>query len=348
MAVISIYQQIFIVLFSLLFSVVLGYIFIKINWPDYLYDFPNHRKIHQNPTLKVGGSIIWSTLLVTSLLFGLFHNMVYIYYFLICTLFYIVGHMDDMFEWSYKRKFAYQIIGTVLVLMVMPINISRITFSSIDLQVPWLNFILITFWIVTIINSFNFIDGINKLAGSIAIIILISYYLMFRNQQNNFALDIYLILIFSILGFLVYNKTPAKIFMGDGGSLFLGFIIATIPLIHLSSETSGINITRPALITSILVMDTFYLILSRIKNKKSPFSPNKDHLHHHLLNMNFKSRTVVYIILSFTIAVNILAYYSKSLSFYQIILIELLIFGIIIALPRRIRSNNLRKSRYPS
>lgn len=230
----------------------------------------------------------------------------------------------------------------------MPINISRITFSSIELQIPWLNFILMALWIVTIINSFNFIDGVNKLAGSIAIIIFISYYLMFRNQQNNITLDIYIILIFSIIGFLVYNKTPAKIFLGDGGSLLIGFIIATIPLLHLSSEITGINITRPFIITSILMMDTFYLILSRIKHKKSPFSPNKDHLHHHLLNMNLRNRNVVFLIAIFTIAVSILAFYSSSLSLYQIILIELLIFGIIIALPRRIRSNYLWKSSDPS
>lgn len=107
MAMISIHPQIFIAVFSFLFSLVLGYIFIKINWPDSLYDFPNHRKIHKIPTLKVGGSLLWCSLLVTSILFGLFQNIDYIYYFVLCTAIYLVGHMDDMFEWSYKRKLVF-------------------------------------------------------------------------------------------------------------------------------------------------------------------------------------------------------------------------------------------------
>lgn len=327
-------QFVFPAIFALLLSLTIGYIAGKVSLPKPMYDYPNKRKIHHIPTPKVGGCIILISLLVTSLLFGLSKHENYNYYLILCTVFFLIGFLDDVYEWNYKKKLISQICGIMLFFMIIPIDMSKIVFTSISIQIPWLNYILMTLWILGIINSFNFFDGINTLAGSMAIIFFTSYGVISYNSQADLPLGIYIILILSILGFLIYNRTPAKMFMGDSGSIFLGFLIATLPFVFAAKNGIGIDVTYPVIITSILIMEITYLIFSRIINKKSPFYADKTHLHHQLLNLNLRNRYVVLIIVFCTILLSILAYFSTRLLFYQVVLILLFLFGIIIILPR--------------
>ncbi|MFC1784514.1 MraY family glycosyltransferase [Candidatus Neomarinimicrobiota bacterium] len=283
------------------------------------------------------------SLIVSSLLFGLCTNEKCNYYLLFCIIFFSIGLMDDIFDWNYKKKLTLQIISVALFLLVIPIDLSKLTFSSIEIQIPKLNYLLVLLWIIAVINSFNFFDGINKLGGSLAIVFFASYCIFYYSRQSTIPIEIFLIIIFSIFGFLVYNRTPAKMFMGDSGSMLLGFLIATTPLLFTSTDAVGIDITFPVIITSILIMEITYLIFSRIKYKNSPFSPDRNHLHHVLLDFNLRNRYVVLIIVFATILLSILAFFSKQLLFYQIVLIELLFFGTIIVLPRLIRSRKLEQ-----
>jgi len=337
-------QFIFPAAFSLLLSLLAGYIFCKVSVSKELYDYPSKRKIHHIPTPRTGGFIVFISLIVSSLLFGLCkdENENYNYYLILCMVFFSLGLVDDIFDWNYKKKLISQIIGVSLFLLIIPIDISKLTFSSIEIQIPWLNYLLVLLWIIAVINSFNFFDGINKLAGSLAIVFFASYGIFYYGMQSIIPLEIFLILIFSILGFLVYNKTPAKMFMGDSGSMLLGFLIATSPLSYTSTVAVGIDVTFPVMITSILIMETMYLIFSRVKHKNSPFYPDRTHLHHLLLDFNIRNRYVVLIIVFATILLSILAFFSEQLLFYQIVAIELLFFGIIIVLPRLIRARELK------
>jgi len=330
----SIAQFVFPAVFSLLLSLAIGYFFCKVSLPKQLLDYPSKRKIHHIPTPKVGGCIILISLLATSLLFGLWKNDNYSYYLILCTIFFLIGLLDDVYDWDYKKKLLSQISGIMLFLIIIPIDMSKIIFTSIEIQIPWLNYLLIILWILAIINSFNFFDGINTLAGSLGIIFFTSYCILFYSNQSVFPSEICIILIFSILGFLIYNRTPAKMFLGDSGSIFLGFLIATLPLLFTINKSVGIDVTYPVIITSILIMEITYLILSRIRNKKSPFYADKTHLHHQLLNLNLRNRYVVLIIIFCTILLSILAYFSRQLLFYQVVVILLFLFVIIIVLPR--------------
>ncbi len=239
-----------------------------------------------------------------------------------------------MYDWNYQKKLLSQTIGVGVFLIIIPVDFSRIIFSSLDLQFPWINFILLLIWIIGIINSFNFIDGINTLAGVIAIIFLSSYGIILYSNSSIFPLEFIICIIFSIAGFLLFNRTPAKMFLGDSGSTYLGFIIATIPLVFLSNEGMGIDVTRPAIITSILLLETVYLIFSRIMKKQSPFTADRTHLHHQLLKLNIRNRHVVLIIAFFAVLLSIFAYFSNHLLFYQIVVIEFFLFIIMIVLPR--------------
>lgn len=337
MLILFMVQLIFPSVFALLLSLLIGYILCKVPLPKSMYDYPNSRKIHQFPTPKVGGFIILISLLVTSLLFGLIKNDNYSYYLILCMVFFLIGFLDDVYDWNYKKKLLAQIAGIMLFFVIIPIDMSKISFTSINIQIPWLNYLLILLWIIAIVNSFNFFDGINTLAGGLAIIFFASYAILSYNNQSAVPLEIYIILIFSIFGFLIYNRTPAKMFLGDSGSIFLGFLIATLPLLFTINGRVGIDVTYPMIITSILIMEIIYLILSRIKNKRSPFSADKTHLHHHLLRLNLRNRYVVLIIVFSTILLSILAYFSNQLLFYQVVMIELFLFAIIIILPRLLK-----------
>lgn len=330
-----------IALFSFLLSLSIGFILCRISLPKYFYDYPNSRKIHHIPTLNLGGLIIITSVIITSFLFGLFDNEDYRYYLILCTVFFLIGFLDDINNWNYKKKFITQNFATLLFIVILPLDLSKIVFTSIDLQIPWLNYLLLTLFIVGIVNAFNFFDGVNWLAGCLAIIIFLSYGLLLNTQQLVITSSIYLILIFSIIGFLVYNRTPAKVFLGDSGSNFLGFMMATLPIILLKNNSAGINVNIPVIITSILTLETVYLIFSKLKNKKSPFFADKNHLHHILLNFKLRNRYVVIIISFATIILSVLAYYSNLLLFYQVTLIEIVFFGVVIILPRLIRSTKL-------
>ena len=334
MSNLNVLQLVFPAVFSLLLSLAIGYIFCKVSFPKPIYDYPSKRKIHHIPTPKVGGCIILLSLLVTSLLFGFWKNENYSYYLILCTIFFLIGFLDDVYDWNYKKKLTAQVSGIILFLFVIPIDLSRIVFTSIEIEIPWINYLLITLWIIAIINSFNFFDGINTLAGILAIIFFTSYGLLSYSSQSVIPTEIYIILIFTVLGFLIYNKTPAKMFLGDSGSIFLGFLIATLPLLITPKVGAGIDVTYPVIITSILIMEITYLILSRIKNKNSPFYPDKTHLHHQLLNLNLRNHYVVLIIVLCAVLLSILAYFSKQLLFYQVVLILLFLFLIMIVLPR--------------
>ena len=335
---------IFTAIFSLIFSLLIGKILCKVSIPKRMYDYPNKRKIHHIPTPKVGGLIIFSSLIVTSFLFGLFIDNIYNYYITICIAFFLIGLLDDAFDWSYGKKLSAQTLFIIIFLTIIPVDFSKLIFSSIDIQIPWLNYLLLVLWILAIINSFNFFDGINFLAGCLAIVFFTSYSLLFFNFQTIIQLEVYLIIIFSIFGFLFFNRAPAKMFLGDSGSMFLGFLIATLPLLFTSETNPGIDVTFPVIITSILILETIYLIFSRIINRKSPFAPDKTHLHHQLLNLNLRNRYVVIIIVFSSILFSILAYFSNQLLFYQIMLIELFLFSFIIVLPRFLT----RKKQYQS
>ena len=322
---------------SLIISLLIGSILCKVAIPTLMIDQPNERKIHESPTPKVGGIIIFGTLLIISLSFRFFINETYNYYMTLCMAFFLIGLLDDAYDWNYQKKLKSQFIFVLIFLIIIPNDISTLMFSTISINIPWLNYILLLLWIIGIINAFNFFDGINYLAGSLAIVFFTSYSMFYFNHQSVIIIVVYLILISSILGFLFFNRSPAKMFLGDSGSMFLGFLIATLPFVLPINNNVGIDVTYPVIITSILLMETVYLIFNRIRNKRSPFNPDRTHLHHVLIKLNFRNRHVVLIIFVSTILFSILAYFSKQLLFYQIVLIEILFFGVVIVMPRLLR-----------
>ncbi|WLR44321.1 MraY family glycosyltransferase [Bacillus carboniphilus] len=152
------------------------------------------------------------------------------------------------------------------------------------------------FWIVGITNSINLVDGLDGLAGGVSVIAMTSILVLASINNDVMVIALTVILIGSTCGFLVFNFHPAKIFMGDTGSLFLGYCISILSLHGLYKSVTLFSLVIPIIILAIPIFDTFFAIIRRILNKQKISDPDKSHLHHCLLQLGFTHRQTVLII----------------------------------------------------
>ncbi len=181
----------------------------------------------------------------------------------------------------------------------------------------------------------NLIDGLDGLAAGLSSIYFITIGIVIVGWKHTFGLDavITFIMLGATLGFLCHNFNPAKIFMGDSGSMFLGYVIAVIALLGFKNVTLT-TLLAPMCLLAIPIMDTAFAMLRRIVNKKSIFEPDKQHLHHQLLNLNLSHRNVVLVIyvldVLFALAMLIYMLYDRTVGviIYAILFIGVLVFVI--------------------
>lgn len=262
-----------------------------------LFDEPDQvRKIHKTKTPTLGGIGIFISLIITTcLLIDLsIPNLKYV--FLSGLLVLILGIVDDLTGLNANKKFFGQIVVALIISVFTDNRISNFYFIGAG-QIPFaLSVLGTTFFIVLTINAFNLIDGINYLAGTLALIICIAFSLFYReiNQPGLFLFCI--ALCGCLLGFLFFNRTPAKIFMGDAGSMCLGFIIALLsirfiglngPQLFFKSHSELVKLA-PQLVLALLAVplyDTLRVFSFRILRGRSPFVADRNHLHHRLLQL---------------------------------------------------------------
>jgi UDP-GlcNAc:undecaprenyl-phosphate GlcNAc-1-phosphate transferase len=201
-----------------------------------------------------------------------------------------------MFEISAKAKLLGQLIAAVIVIFFGGIQIDyiNIPFGG-ELNFGFLSIPLTIIWIVGITNSINLIDGLDGLAAGVSTIALIALAGMAFIMGDIFVIIMATMLAVSTIGFLFYNFHPAKIFMGDTGSLFLGFMISVLALMGFKN-VAFVSLVIPIIMLGVPISDTFFAIVRRLLNKQPPFSPDKSHLHHCLLNVGFTHRQTVIII----------------------------------------------------
>ncbi|MTD42437.1 undecaprenyl/decaprenyl-phosphate alpha-N-acetylglucosaminyl 1-phosphate transferase [Erwinia sp. CPCC 100877] len=206
------------------------------------------------------------------------------------------GLLDDIYELSPKKKTAGILLGALVIYFVAKIRIDAVTLpvlGHIDLR--WASLPLTLFWILAITNAVNLIDGLDGLASGVSMISLatigvIGYF--FLHAKTVFIPIVIFVLVASIAGFFPYNFYPAKIFLGDTGALFLGFMIAVMSLQGLKNATF-ITVITPMIILGVPITDTVYAIIRRLMNKKPISSADKMHLHHRLLSLGFTHKGAV-------------------------------------------------------
>jgi len=201
-----------------------------------------------------------------------------------------------MREISAKAKMLGQLVAALIVVFVGGIEIEMVNLPFLGtLDFGLLSIPLTIIWIIGITNAINLIDGLDGLAAGVSTIALITLAVMAFIMSNVFVLALAAILAVASLGFLFYNFHPAKIFMGDTGALFLGFMISVLALLGFKNITF-VALIIPIIILGVPISDTFFAIVRRVRMKKKWSDPDKSHLHHRLLDMGFTHRQTVLII----------------------------------------------------
>lgn len=260
-------------------------------------DMPNKRKVHKVPIPRLGGLAIFLAFLLGYILYGTVSNQmisVLIGGFIII----LTGIVDDINSIPAKYKFLCQTVAAMVVVLYGKLYFASITILGLNLVFPtWVNMILSVIFIVAIINAINLIDGLDGLASGISSIYFLTIAILGFVLNKLGGLDIILSLIMfgSTLGFLFHNFPPAKIFMGDTGSMFLGFMIAIIALLGYKVATIT-SLIIPILLLFIPIFDTLLAIGRRTLKRESIGTPDKEHLHHQLLRMTSSQTKTVLII----------------------------------------------------
>ncbi len=267
-------------------------------------DEPDARKVHTVPIPRLGGIAIFLgfciavatiELLTPGPLFprtGPFMGLL-----VGGGLIFLLGIVDDLKPLPAKFKFLVQ-IGAAAVAVYLGVRIEVLSnpFGGMFILPVYLVYGLTVFWLVGITNTINLIDGLDGLAGGVTLIAASTTALIaIQTRQPALAL-LSLALVGSTIGFLRYNWNPAKIFMGDSGSLFLGFTLAAISVVGLLKVAATAALLVPILILGVPIFDTAFAIIRRALQRRPIFSPDRGHLHHRLLGLGFSQRRAVLII----------------------------------------------------
>ncbi len=299
-----------ILLVTFITSVLLVFLVKKVAIHIHALDMPNERKIHKVPMPRLGGLAIYLSFILGYILYGtvsLQMLSVLISGFIII----LTGIIDDINPLKARYKFLSQVIAASIVVIYGKLYFNNITLLGFNFAFPsGINMLLSIFFIVAIINAINLIDGLDGLAAGVSSIyfITISILGVILNKFGGLDVILSIILLGSTLGFLVHNFPPAKIFMGDTGSMFLGFMIAVIALLGYKVATIT-SIIIPILILFIPLFDTLLAIFRRLIKKESIGKPDKEHFHHQLLRMTSsptKTVLLIYIINIIFSAISIL------------------------------------------
>ena len=295
-------------------------------------DIPNERKVHKVPIPRLGGLGIYMGFILGYVLFGtmsLKMNAILIGSFIII----ITGIIDDINPIPAKIKFLFQIVAASVVAFYGKILLSDLSAFGFYIEFGIFSYPITILFIVSIINCINLIDGLDGLAAGLSSIYFITIGIVIVGWMHTFELDavITFVMLGSTLGFLCHNFNPAKIFMGDSGSMFLGYMIAVIALLGFKNVTLT-TLLVPICLLAIPIMDTLFAIIRRVINKKPIGEPDKKHLHHQLLNLNISHRNTVLIIyfvdILFAGAMLVYMLYDRMVGviLYSILFIIVLIF----------------------
>lgn len=297
-----------------------------------LVDQPDEdRKIHQNPIPRCGGLAIVFAVFIPVILYvgdanrfnGLLLGALTIALF---------GFLDDRYNLNYKWKFIGQALG-VFIFLSGDLTINKTPFFGLGDVTPILSYTVLAFFILGVTNAVNLTDGLDGLAAGTSLLGLgFLAYLSFLSGETSITL-ILVTVMGSILGFLRFNTHPATVFMGDAGSQFLGYLAACLAILATQAETSAVSPVLALIIVGIPVLDTLMVMILRIKSGHSPFFPDRQHIHHQLLDLGLKHYQAVAILYLLNFILLLVAYLAMYKSDITLLVIYItfcfLIIGII-------------------
>ncbi len=287
-----------------------------------LFDIPDERKVHNTPIPSLAGLGIFAGFIIACLLAVQFQtSSEFQYYLAAAVVIFFLGLKDDILVISPVKKFIGQVLAAFLIIYKGGIQIKSMHgFLGITGQLPEMFSLILTYFtVIVIINSFNLIDGIDGLAGSLGLMATLTFGVYFL-QINMVA---YSVLAFSLAGgliaFLIFNFHPAKVFMGDTGSMLIGLINAILVIKFISvADAANANFSieaSPAIGFAILMiplLDTLRVFGIRMIHRRSPFSPDRNHIHHLLLDKGLSHRAITLVLVGINIICIAFAFLARN------------------------------------
>jgi UDP-GlcNAc:undecaprenyl-phosphate GlcNAc-1-phosphate transferase len=204
---------------------------------------------------------------------------------------FFLGLLDDLYELPARYKLLGQ-CGASLIPLVFGIHLTRIG----PLDLGSMGSVITFCWLISMSNAFNLIDGVDALCGTLSLSVLLTFGLVVCLKGEPVDGALAFMLGAGIVGFLVYNRPPARIFMGDGGSQFLGFMIGALPLLKSPAGLTYNLVPMVAVLSSIPLLDTIAAIWRRTREGRSFFTPDKRHLHHKLMQMGYTTKSILVVV----------------------------------------------------
>jgi len=266
-----------------------------------IFDHPGGRKLQESPIAYLGGLAVATPITFGSLIIVFIPSLseikfqVYLGLIIPSIIIALIGLFDDIYQLPPLPRFIAQSgVGFITSVMLY------LTDSGVKLfDKSWLNYLVTTLWVVTIINALNFMDNMDGLATCLSIMISISMFVLsYLNEQ--YVVSALCVAIFAAcIGFLFWNKKPATIYLGDAGALYLGFLLAAISIrIDIRSQSEIIRVLVPLLIFAIPVIDIVQVVIRRIIKGSSPFDGGRDHLSHLLLTKGLSEVKVLTVLIT--------------------------------------------------
>ena len=292
-------------------------------------DYPGDRRINETPIPNIGGLAIYFSFVITAFIFFEFDlNLLGII--LGGSLITSIGLIDDLYEISPIWKFSGQILAAVI-LILFGIKIEFITnpMGGLIFLGNWgIPFTII--WVVSITNVVNLIDGLDGLAAGVSIIAVVTLFLVSLQEGQIITAVMAISLAGSALGFLYYNFHPADIFMGDSGSMFLGYIIAAVSIVGALKSAAAVTLVVPVLALGVPILDTLFAIIRRLYYNRPISKADKGHIHHRLLALGWSQQEATLIVYGISIFLGVTALIINGTTLENGILLTLFVFVAIV------------------
>jgi len=275
-----------------------------------IIDHPGERKVHAIPIPRIGGVAMAIGVLVAAVIVIPLDQSSR--YFLIAAgVLTVFGAIDDRFDLDYRIKLVGQIAAALIVVLGGDVQIHALTLEDRMPMPEWLSIPLTLFFLVGITNAINLADGLDGLAGGTTFLCLCALAILAYSSGQLSCTALALAFGGAILGFLRYNTYPASVFMGDAGSQLLGFAVGVLSLGATQGGNGVVSAATPILLLALPILDTLSVMTQRISEGRSPFSADKNHIHHKLLAFGFDHHEAVMVIYAVQADLFIIAYWMR-------------------------------------
>jgi UDP-GlcNAc:undecaprenyl-phosphate GlcNAc-1-phosphate transferase len=275
-----------------------------------IVDHPGARKVHSAPVPRVGGIAMGMGVLLAALL-TMHLQRADIWFLAAAGVLIVFGVVDDRFDLDYRLKLLGQLVAVNIVVLAGDVRIQTIALDD-RLWLPgWFSLPLTVFFLVGVTNAVNLADGLDGLAGGTTFLCLCAVALLSSIGFPSSSTALALAFAGAVLGFLRFNTYPASVFMGDAGSQLLGFGIGVLSIRATQSSASEISAAIPILLLALPILDTLSVMVQRVGEGRSPFSPDKNHIHHKLLALGFDHHEAVMVIYVLQGGLFVVAYFLR-------------------------------------